>query len=50
LATHLVQANVNLALVKTQLGHKSIGNTLKYVAVTDKQASHATTIALMSIY
>jgi type 1 fimbriae regulatory protein FimB len=50
LATHLVAANVNLALVKTQLGHKSINSTLRYVSTTDRQASHATTAALMSMY
>ena len=50
LAGHLVAANVNLALVKQQLGHKSISSTMRYVATTDKQASNATTSALMKIY
>ena len=50
LATHLVAANVNLALVKTQLGHKSINSTLRYVSTTDRQASHATVAALMRIF
>jgi site-specific recombinase XerD len=50
LASHLVQANVNLALVKQQLGHKSIGSTMRYISMTDQQASNATSIALMSIY
>jgi integrase len=50
LATHLVLANVNLALVKAQLGHKSINSTLRYVSTTDKQASQATTAALMGMY
>ena len=50
LATHLVSANVNLALVKTQLGHKSINSTLRYVATTDTQASQATAPALMRIF
>ena len=50
LATHLVAANVNLALVKTQLGHKSINSTLRYVSTTDKQASQATTAALMQTF
>src|SRR5438552_14528290 len=31
IASHLVSANVNLALVKQQLGHKSIGSTMRYV-------------------
>jgi type 1 fimbriae regulatory protein FimB len=50
LATHLVSANVNLALVKQQLGHKSIGSTMRYVYATDKQASQATANALMQMY
>jgi type 1 fimbriae regulatory protein FimB len=50
IASHLVSANVNLALVKQQLGHKSINSTMRYVTTTDQQASKATTTALMSIY
>jgi type 1 fimbriae regulatory protein FimB len=50
LASHLVAANVNLALVKQQLGHKAIGSTMRYVNTTDQQASKATTNALMAIY
>jgi integrase len=50
LASHLVSANVNLALVKQQLGHKSIGSTMRYVTTSDQQASKATTSALMMIY
>jgi integrase/recombinase XerD len=50
IATHLVAANVNLALVKTQLGHKSINSTLRYVTTTDRQASQATTAALMRTF
>ncbi len=50
IATHLVLANVNLALVKTQLGHKSINRTLRYVSTTDRQASQATVAALMEIF
>jgi integrase len=50
IASHLVSANVNLALVKQQLGHKSINSTLRYVTTTDQQASKATTTALMKIY
>lgn len=50
LATHLVAANVNLALVKMQLGHKSIGSTMKYISTTDRQASQATATALMQIF
>lgn len=50
LATHLVAANTNLALVKAQLGHKSINSTLRYVSTTDRQASEATAAALMEIF
>lgn len=50
LASHLVAANVNLALVKQQLGHKAIGSTMRYVNTTDQQASKATATALMAIY
>jgi type 1 fimbriae regulatory protein FimB len=50
LASHLVAANVNLALVKQQLGHKSIGSTMRYVTTTDQQASKATISALMQIF
>jgi integrase len=50
LASHLVSANVNLALVKQQLGHKSIGSTMRYVTTSDLQASKATTSALMTIF
>jgi type 1 fimbriae regulatory protein FimB len=50
IASHLVSANVNLALVKQQLGHKSIGSTMKYINTSDRQASRATTSALMQIY
>ncbi len=50
IASHLVSANVNLALVKQQLGHKSINSTLRYVTTTDHQASKATATALMKIF
>jgi site-specific recombinase XerD len=50
IASHLVRANVNLALVKQQLGHKSIGSTMRYISTTDQQASRATTTAMMNIF
>ena len=50
IATHLVAANVNLAFVKQQLGHKSIGSTMRYITINDQQASKATASALMKIY
>ena len=31
--------------MKTQLGHRSINSTLRYVSTTDKQASQAITVA-----
>jgi len=50
IATHLIGANTNLALIRQQLGHKSINSTLRYVTTTDQQASRATASALMRIY
>jgi type 1 fimbriae regulatory protein FimB len=50
IATHLVSANVNLALIKQQLGHKSIGSTMRYITTSDQQASKAAATALMKIY
>ncbi len=50
IASHLVRENVNLALVKQQLGHKSINSTMRYISTTDQQASKATTAALMNLY
>jgi integrase len=50
IASHLVAANVNLALIRQQLGHKSIGSTMRYVTTSDQQASKATTNALMALY
>jgi site-specific recombinase XerD len=50
LASHLVAGNVNLALVRQCLGHKAIGSTMKYVAVSDAQATEAAQAALMRLY
>jgi type 1 fimbriae regulatory protein FimB len=50
IASHLVSANVNLALVRQQLGHKSIGSTMRYITTSDQQASKAAANALMKIY
>jgi site-specific recombinase XerD len=50
LASHLVAGNMNLAWVKQCLGHKAIGSTMKYVAVSDSQASEAAQAALMRLY
>jgi type 1 fimbriae regulatory protein FimE len=50
LASHLVAANVNLAVVRQQLGHKSIGSTMRYVGTSDKAASETTASALMALF
>jgi site-specific recombinase XerD len=50
IANHLVSANVNLALVKQQLGHKSINSTMRYITTSDQQASKAAASALMHLY
>jgi integrase len=50
LATHLIARNVNLAVVKKALGHKSINSTMIYVTVSDRQAGDASRAALMSLY
>ena len=50
LASHLVAANVNLALVKQPLGHKSLGSMMRYITTSDQQASKATASALMKIF
>ncbi len=47
---HLVAGNVNLALVRQSLGHKAIGSTMQYVAVSDPQASEIAQAALMGLY
>jgi site-specific recombinase XerD len=50
LATHLIARNVNLAVVKQALGHKSINSTMVYVTVSDRQAGDLSRAALMSLY
>ena len=50
LASHLVAANVNLALVRQCLGHKTIGSTMQYVGVSDGQAAEAAQKAMMQLY
>jgi len=50
LASHLVAGNVNLALIKQALGHRSINSTMKYIGVTDSQAAKETSRALMGLY
>jgi site-specific recombinase XerD len=50
LASHLVAGNVNVALVKQALGHRSINSTMVYVGTTDQQAAEAVRGALMSLF
>ena len=46
LASHLIGANVNLAKVAQYLGHRAISSTMRYVSVSDTQASDAAREAL----
>lgn len=50
LASHLVAGNVNLALVKQALGHRSITSTMQYVGTSDGQAAKAVQAALMGVF
>jgi integrase len=50
LASHLIAGNVNLALVKQALGHRSISSTMVYVGTTDAQAAKAVQAALMGVF
>jgi type 1 fimbriae regulatory protein FimB len=46
----LVAANVNLAVVKQALGHRSIASTAVYTTPTDEQAGKAVTTALAGLF
>ncbi len=50
LGTHLVTGNVNLALVKQALGHRSITSTMKYIGTTDSQAAAAVKAAMADLF
>jgi type 1 fimbriae regulatory protein FimB len=50
LASHLVAGNVNLALVRQALGHRSIRSTMAYIGTTDAQAAEAAQVALMNLF
>ena len=50
LGTHLVAGNVNLALVKQALGHRSINSTLKYTYTSDSQAAAAVKTAMADLF
>lgn len=46
----LVAANVNLAVVRQALGHKSIASTARYAEATDAMAGRAVTTALANLF
>ena len=46
----LVEANVNLAIIKQALGHKSIASIAVYTILTDETAGKAVTTALASMF
>jgi site-specific recombinase XerD len=50
LTSHLVAENVNLALVRQALGHRSITSTMQYVGTSDGQAAEAAQAALMRLF
>jgi site-specific recombinase XerD len=50
LASHLIAGNVNLALVRQALGHRSINSTMQYIGTSDRQAAEATQAVLMSLF
>ena len=50
LASHLVAGNVNLALIRQALGHRSITSTMQYIGTSDGQAAEAAQAALMRLY
>jgi type 1 fimbriae regulatory protein FimB len=50
LASHLIRGNVNLALVRQALGHRSINSTMAYVGTSDGQAAEAARTALMNLF
>lgn len=50
LASHLVAGNVNLALIRQALGHRSITSTMQYVGTSDEQAAEAAQAAMMKLY
>ena len=50
LASHLIAANTNLAMVQVSLGHASLSSTQAYVHVSDAQAAEASRRALMTLF
>lgn len=50
LATHLIQSNVNLAVVQQRLGHASLSSTQRYVHISDQFAAEKSASALYDIF
>jgi site-specific recombinase XerD len=50
LGVSLVEANVNLAIIKQALGHKFIASTAVYTVPTDETTGKAVTAALASMF
>jgi integrase/recombinase XerD len=50
IACLLVRENVNLARVKQYLGHSAISSTMRYVSVSDQEASKDAANALMNAF
>lgn len=50
LATHLVRADVNLAVVQQRLGHASISSTQKYIHLNDKEVAEKTHNVLYEVF
>lgn len=49
-ASHLVRANVNLAVVQQRLGHASISSTQKYVHLNDLEVAEKTASAMYEVF
>jgi site-specific recombinase XerD len=48
--THLIQQNMNLAKVKQFVGHSAISSTMRYVSVSDQEASRDAANALQNAF
>jgi integrase len=49
-AKHLIQGNVNLALVRQSLGHSNIQSTMRYLNTTDAEAGEAAKRAIQDLF
>lgn len=50
LANHMIRAGQDVAYVQQFLGHSQISSTLKYVSLTDSEASEAAFATFMSLF